>query len=604
MFHSWMGEVSTGTTPAERTLHSADDGATAAVGRRHLLVFSGPSSWMYQLPASGRVVIGRAETADLRIDDASISRQHAAAEIDADGVTISDLGSQNGTYVNEQRISGVHVLHANDVITIHKTTLILHATSPATVAAVVLDHDALRKRIEDESDRAVRYERKFSVLSLVWPAPVPDRRRTEQQIAGQLRRIDAAAWSIDEHTFEVMLAEASQDEAIAIASRLRAKLREPSLRIGHATCPDDGYEADALLASAHNAAVSVGASGIGGAQRSFQTLTIGPQRVIVADPAVARLYALIERLAPVDLPVLVTGETGCGKELAATAIHLMSRRRNKQMVSLNCAAIQDTLVESELFGHEKGAFSGAVAAKAGLIEAATGSTLFLDEVGELALSAQAKLLRVLETQRVTRVGDVREREVDVRIVAATHRDLEAQISDGKFRQDLYFRLSGATLHLPPLRERPRELPLLAAAFLDDACRKSGRGMMALSDAALVSLAAYPWPGNVRELKNLMQYIAAAHPESIVTADHVGERLDRAARAAASKPASDPPSPRAAPGEFRPLADEVRELEIRRIREAIEATSGNQTRAASLLAMPVRTFFEKAKQYGLTPKKKA
>ncbi len=610
-------DVHSGTTPPDVTILSKQEAeSTPSIERRHLLVFSGASSWMYQLPASGRVVIGRSETADLRIDDGSISRAHAAVTIDASGVSIADLGSQNGTFVNERKITGDHVLAANDVITIHKTTLILHATAPATNAAVVLDHAALRQRIEDESDRAVRYERKFSVLCLVWPSAIEKRRELGQQVAVQLRRIDAAAWSLTDHALHVMLAEASHDEAVSIGIRVREKLADAKLKVGCATCPDDGYDADALLASAHNAAISADAGEIGGTSRSFQTVTIGNVRVIIADPAVARLYALIERLAPVELPILITGETGCGKELAATAIHSMSRRRGKQMVSLNCAAIQDTLVESELFGHEKGAFSGAVAAKAGLLEAASGSTLFLDEVGELAPGAQAKLLRVLETHRVTRVGDVREREVDVRVVCATHRDLEADIVAGRFRQDLYFRLSGASLHLPPLRQRQRELPLLAAAFLDDACKRNGRGMMTLSEPAMGALAAYGWPGNVRELKNLMQYIAAAHPADVVTIAHVSERLDRGARTTAALgipkvelPASGTPPPGVTPTmptdppAFRSLADEMRELEITRIREAIEATGGNQTRAAGLLAMPVRTFFEKAKQYGLTPKKK-
>ena len=597
--------VYTGTTPPEVTLHS-DDGsaATPSIERRHLLVFSGTSSWMYQLPATGRVVIGRSETADLRIDDASISRAHAAVVIDADGVTIADLGSQNGTVVNDRKIAGTHALAANDVITIHKTTLILHATAPATNAAVVLDARALRQRLEDEADRAVRYERKFSVLCFVWPTEQVDRHAVEQRIAVQLRRIDAGAWGPTDQAFYVLLAEASYTEAVRVAERVRAKLAAPALKIGHVTCPDDGYDADALLASAHNAAVSAQAGAIGSAAHSFQTLTIGTTRVVVADPAVARLYALIERLAPVELPLLITGETGCGKELAATAIHTMSGRRTKAMISLNCAAIQDTLVESELFGFEKGAFSGAVGAKAGLIEAASGSTLFLDEIGELAAGAQAKLLRVLETKRVMRVGDVREREVDVRVVAATHRDLEADVIAGRFRQDLYFRLSGATLFLPPLRQRPRELPLLAVAFLDEACRKTGRAMMTISEPAMSALAAYAWPGNVRELKNLMQYIAAAHPADVVTVAHVAERIHRTKTGSA--PRVELPPVAATPSEslvFRVLADEMRELETTRIREAIEATGGNQTRAAGLLGMPVRTFFEKAKQYGLTPKKK-
>ena len=603
-----MDKTPRGATQSDTVAPRDELAATPSIERRHLLVFSGSSSWMYQLPTTGRVTVGRSEAADLRIDDAAISRQHAILTIVDGHVTVADQSSQRGTYVNGIRISAEQTLSANDVITIHNTTLILHATAAALTSAMVLDRPALRQRVEDESDRAVRYERAFSVLCLLWSDAIADRRATENMVADQLRRIDAAAWSDSDNALHVLLAEATQDEALTIAGRIRAKLANPTLRIGHVTCPmrsvghvtcpSDGYDADALLASAHNAAVSVAPGAIGGTTRSYQTLTIGTQRVVVADPAVARLYALIERLAPVDLSVLITGETGCGKELAATAIHQLSRRHTHQLVSLNCAAIQDTLVESELFGHEKGAFSGAVGSKSGLIEAASGSTLFLDEVGELALTTQAKLLRVLETQRVTRVGDVRERQIDIRIVAATNRDLDADIAAGRFREDLYFRLSGATLHLPPLRQRLRELPLLAASFLDDACRRNGRAMMAISDGAMTALLAYSWHGNVRELKNLMQYVAAAHQSDALTADHVAERLSRNPR----------PTGRitplvTAPSQFRPLADELRELEITRIREALDATGGNQTRAAGLLAMPVRTFFEKAKQHGLTPKKK-
>ena len=328
-------------------------------------------------------------------------------------------------------------------------------------------------------------------------------------------------------------------------------------------------------------------------------LTIGAQRVIIADPTVVRLYALIERLAPVNIPVLITGETGCGKELVATALHTRSPRAGKTLISLNCAALHEMLVESELFGHERGAFSGASATKPGLIEAASGSTLFLDEIGELALGIQAKLLRVLESRRVTRVGDVHEREVDIRIVAATNRDLESDVVAGRFRRDLFFRLSAATLELPPLRQRSSELPLLADAFLEEACRLSGRSVMRISDEALAVLLAHSWPGNIRELKNLMQYVAAALPVEILLAEHVSERLGR--MRAPTAPWIETSAPSAT--RFRPIADELRELEITRIREALEATGGNQTRAAGLLTMPVRTFFEKAKQYGTDPQEK-
>jgi DNA-binding NtrC family response regulator len=572
--------------------------------RRHLLVFSGSTSWMYPLPASGDVVIGRAESADVRIDHGAVSRQHARLALDGDAVAIFDLDSHNGTYVNKVRVTGRCTLQPNDVITIHGTTLVFHATPPEAVSAAVLDMPAFLRAIDHELERTVPYERLFSVLCLVGVRG-GDGQVAQRAVVAQLRRVDAVAWSGDT-TLYVLLPEAGVEEAVAVATRIRSRLDRGALRIGHVTCPEDGYGADTLIARAHDAAMTAGPGKIAGLEHACQTLMIGTQHVIVADPTVARLYALIERLAPVALPVLVTGETGCGKELVAIAIHARSQRAGKQVISLNCAALHESLVDSELFGHERGAFSGAVTSRAGLIEAASGSTLFLDEVGELAPAVQAKLLRVLESHRVTRVGDVREREVDVRIVAATNRDLEADVAAGRFRRDLFFRLSAATLHLPPLRERPRELPLLAAAFLAEACRGSGRRAMRISEPAMAMLLEHSWPGNVRELKNLMQYVAAAVPADVVLPEHLAERLGRMrtqpgpATVTAAAPILTRPGE---PLQFRPLADEVRELEITRIREAIEATGGNQTRAAGLLAMPVRTFFEKAKLYGLTPKKK-
>ncbi|HEX4422818.1 MAG TPA: sigma 54-interacting transcriptional regulator [Kofleriaceae bacterium] len=588
-----------GNTPSDSIMKGAEDEPAARVDRRHLLVFRGASSSLFPLPASGDVIIGRSEAADVQIDDALVSRQHARVGLEGDVVTISDLGSQKGTYLNEVRLTGTRVLQPNDVITISKTTLIFHTTSQSSPSAVALDMPTFRRRLEDEVDRTVTADRKFSVLCVAG-AGSSERSAIQRAVATQLRRVDAAAWSNDGLLY-VLLAEAGAEEARAIASRIGHKLDHGMLRIGHMTCPTDAYAADALLAGAYKAAMSARLGEISGTATA-QTLTIGNQRVIIADPTVVRLYALIERLAPVSIPVLITGETGCGKELVATAIHTRSHRASKPLISLNCAALHEMLVESELFGHEKGSFSGAIATKAGLIEAADGSTLFLDEIGELAPGIQAKLLRVLESRRVTRVGDVRERAVDVRIVAATNRDLEADVVAGRFRRDLFFRLSAATLDLPPLRQRSAELPLLAVAFLDEACRLNSRGAMRISDGAMAVLLAHSWPGNIRELKNLMQYISAAHPVDIVLAEHVSERLGRLRPSTAPAPQAEVVTA-AGSHRFRPIADELRELEITRIREALEATAGNQTRAAALIAMPVRTFFEKAKQYGLTPKKK-
>jgi two-component system, NtrC family, response regulator AtoC len=581
-----------GATPSD---HATSEPERSGPGElRHLLVFNQSAPWIFPLPASGEVIIGRSETAGVRINDALVSRQHARLELDGDRITISDLSSHNGTYVNDVRLDGTRALQPNDVITVHKTMLVLHTGAPTT-AAPVLELAVLRQRVEDEIARTAHHERKFSLLCLVG-AVSGQHRAIECAVILQLRRADAVAWTRDGALY-VVLPDAGGTEAIAIASRIRGKLEHGALRIGHVTCPANGYDAEALMAGAHSAAIGAPPGEIAGLERAFQTLTIGTQRVIVADPTVVRLYALIERLAPVGIPVLITGETGCGKELVATAIHTLSHRANKQLISLNCAALHEHLVESELFGHERGAFSGAVSTKPGLIEAASGSTLFLDEIGELAPAIQAKLLRVLETHRVTRVGDVHERAVDVRIVAATNRDLEADVVSGRFRRDLFFRLSAATLYLPPLRQRTTELPHLAAAFLDEACRENGRSAMRISDGAMALLLAHAWPGNIRELKNLMQYLAAALPVDVLVAEHISERIG-GSRQIPLAPATPSDLPR-----FRPLADELRELEIRRMREALDATSGNQTRAAGLLAMPIRTFFEKAKLYGLTPKKK-
>jgi two-component system response regulator AtoC len=595
MLEDVTGGHGAGATPSEQVARVDED--EAAGERRHLLVFSGPSSWIFPLPVRGDVVIGRAETADLRIDHGAVSRRHARIVLDGDAVSVVDLGSHNGTYVNHSKITSRRALVPNDMITIHGTTLVFHATPSAALSAAVLELDVLRQRIENELERTMQSERLFSLLCISGAA-AGDRAAIQRAVIAQLRRFDAVAWSGDGALY-VVLPEAGAEQAVAVATRIRSRL-DRALRIGHVTCPDDGYDADALVARARDAAMTARPGAIAGLDHALHTLTVGAQRVIVADPMVAKLYALIERLAPAGLPVLITGETGCGKELVATAIHALSPRAGKQLISLNCAALHEALVESELFGHERGAFSGAIATRPGLIEAASGSTLFLDEVGELAPAIQAKLLRVLESHRVTRVGDVRERDVDVRIVAATNRDLEADVAAGRFRRDLFFRLSAATLELPPLRQRPRELPLLAAAFLDEACRRSGRAAMRISDEAMAVLLGHSWPGNVRELKNMMQYVAAALPVDLLRADHLDERLGRLR----PEPAGATLTP--VPGgarQFRPLADELRELEITRIREAIEATGGNQTRAAGLLAMPVRTFFEKAKQYGLTPKRK-
>jgi DNA-binding NtrC family response regulator len=312
-----------------------------------------------------------------------------------------------------------------------------------------------------------------------------------------------------------------------------------------------------------------------------------------------RLLAFVERIAAADLPVLITGETGTGKELVAAAIHAASPRKAGPFVAMSCAALPEQLLEVELFGCAANAFPGAGPERPGRLESAAGGTLFLDEIGELSGAAQAKLLRALEARRVVRLGEQHERSIDLRVVAATNHPIDDEVQAGTFRADLFFRLSGARLWVPPLRDRPRELPLLAQRFLADARRAAGAPAMTLTPAAMRMLAEHAWPGNIRELRHLMAYLAAAYTDEWIQPHHLAERLPALAAPPPAPPPPAPPTPAPeAPPSFRPLEEEIRELEIQRISAALAFTRGNQTRASELIGMPLRTFINKLKRYGL------
>jgi DNA-binding NtrC family response regulator len=241
--------------------------------------------------------------------------------------------------------------------------------------------------------------------------------------------------------------------------------------------------------------------------------------LIGSGPAMQRVFEMIQKVAETDLTVLIRGASGTGKELVAQALHQHSPRKGKSFVAVNCAAISRELVESELFGHEKGAFTGADARRAGRFEVADGGTVFLDEIGDMAPETQAKVLRVLQEHSLERVGGTQPIEVDVRVVAATHRDLEAEVKEGRFREDLYYRLRVVELELPPLRERTGDVPALAQRFLEQVAERLGREKKRLTDQALARLIRHPWPGNVRELRNVIeQATVLASGESIEEAD--------------------------------------------------------------------------------------
>ena len=303
--------------------------------------------------------------------------------------------------------------------------------------------------------------------------------------------------------------------------------------------------------------------------------------IVGESPALKRVFQLIARVAPTDLTVLILGESGTGKELVAKAVHKNSPRSEKPFVAINCATLSETLLESELFGHEKGAFTGAVGRKAGQFELAHEGTLFLDEVGEIPLPLQARLLRALETREIQRVGGARPIPVDVRLVAATNRVLAAAVRAGTFRDDLYHRLNVFAVSLPPLRERREDIPLLASHFAARSARRLGRSLAGFSPEARAALLAYDWPGNIRELQNAVERAVVLAADDLLRPEDLPEAVLESA-------AASPAEPGASPG---PYHEAVAQAKRRILLDALEEAGGNSSEAARRLGLN-RTYFHR------------
>jgi two-component system, NtrC family, response regulator AtoC len=445
-----------------------------------LVIFSSDEVRTFGLPREGTVTIGRGEASVVRIDDPSVSRNHAILRVGAK-LVIQDLGSANGTMVRGKAGAGSLGETLN-----------------------------VRQLLQREADLAVGDSILFGTTSVV----------------------------------------------------VRHK---PTIDL-----PD----------------------------------LAGRPGVIVRDPAMRIIYEQAARAARTQINVLILGETGVGKEVLAHAIHAHSTRAKGPFLGINCATLSESLQESELFGFEKGAFTGALQARAGLFESAEGGTVLLDEVGELAPTTQAKLLRVLEERTVTRLGSNRPRAVDVRIVAATNRDVEAESEMGRFRSDLFFRLNGISLLIPALRERVDEIEPFARMFLGAACREVERTEpLALSAAALDVLRRHRWPGNVRELRNAIGRAAALCPGDTILPEHLPPALLRAVEARTetargglvSAPAPMPPD---ATSGVAGLSREITDLERTRILDALERSGGNQTRAARALGISRGTLIARLNEFGV------
>ena len=545
------------------------------------------------LPPSGEVAIGRSTACDIRINDASISRRHATLRMSP--LEIVDEGSRNGTRVKGKAVaSGTSApVTVGDAIHVGEAAILIQRVTASERRHPITqlpDLEAPLPPVDAECARSARTGAPFAVVYVAVDSG--DAREALQVLRTTLRTTDVVK-SDGPNGCQLLLVD-TRDVALTV-SRLAEHLRQDNIRarFGVARYPHDGVVGEQLIAHAYAQAER------------------GPD----APPSpMDALREIMGQVAEGDLSVLITGETGVGKELCAEQIHRLSPRAAGPFIKFNCSALVESLIESELFGHEKGAFTGAMSASPGLLETGNGGTVFLDEIGELPLGVQAKLLRVIEERIVRRVGATAGKKIDVRFVFATNRDLLAEVDAGRFRRDLYYRINGVTIAIPPLRERQGEIVALARAF---GSRARGGAAISLGNEVINALCEHGWPGNIRELRNtieravLLSSGGAVRPSHLVLVpprDNVRESqntlpLDRITyddEAALFR--TNEPAPRPSDSMMRrssgSLATEVADLERKRIVEALEKYGGNQTQVARELGISRGTLIARLDQYGL------
>jgi two-component system response regulator AtoC len=570
--------------------------AVPTSGHLSLVAVSGEHTHTWPLPERGELRIGSAPSCECQIPHASVAPQHAVLHL-GPTLEIEDLHTSQGTRLRgvpvpggrRERIAPGDALMLGDVIVIIQNPV-------GKMQRRIWTHGYFESRVEEECTRAERNASSFAVVRIHCPSGVP-LDQVEECLADVLRLVDVVG-AYGPGEYEAILLDTKQEGARVAAQRLSERLAalSPEASVGLACFPHDGRDAATLMAQAS------------GRSRGEDQLTAEP---LSSTEGIRRVYELAARIASTDINVLILGETGVGKEKLAELIHQKSNRATKPFVGLNVTALTESLLESELFGHERGAFTGAVQAKPGLLETADGGSVLLDEVGEMPPATQAKLLRVLETRQVLRVGGVKPRAIDVRFIAATNQDLEAQIRTGAFREDLYYRLNGISFVLPPLRERVDEIEDLAKLFVGEYANKYARSARVLSNEALRLMQRYAWPGNIRELRNVVERAVVVCTGSEIGLEHLPvEKMSAtfAARSVRARPTptarqslageSPPPPERIPQLAAKELRHEIKELERTRIIDALATCGGNQTAAASLLGISRRTLINRIGSYGI------
>ncbi|HET6610563.1 MAG TPA: sigma 54-interacting transcriptional regulator [Kofleriaceae bacterium] len=621
------------------------------IGR--LVVVSGPDVGLsLPIPDTGGG-IGRGEINPIQLSDLAVSRTHCAIEIRDGSVVLCDAGARNKTQVNGQPIT-VHPLEDGDEITIGKTRLVFvperggkavaRAPVPSRVTMEIGSGELLNLgrgpgQGLGKHGRARRHLANLAALG-------DTLRRARDRRAAQKAAAIAARATLNADCARIF--EAAQGHLTIVAqSDPGAPAAVPEALIGKVLGEGKAVamESDlsgvrknliaaplvtATLAGPDRMAGIVYVERAGTAQWDDIDLTalgcltqllsaslaqidqtaalamenqelknqLGSGDLIGTSPAQEKTLSFIGKVAPTDATVLITGESGSGKEMVARSIHRASRRSEHPLIAVNCAALTETLLESELFGHEKGAFTGATERVAGRFELADGGTLFLDEIGELSAGCQSKFLRVLEERAFVRVGGTRPVTVDVRVIAATNRDLAAMVARGAFREDLFYRISVIQHEVPPLRQRAADIPALATAFLERLRSQVARRVAGFSAEAMAALCAHSWPGNVRELKNAVERAVVLGDGEVIRAEDLpppiaaSEGIPMATMRIPTAPCADAPLLPA----IGTRARSIKELEREGILCALAETGGNKAQAAAILEIDRSTLYKKIKEY--------
>ena len=598
------------------------------------VTISGPVAGQVFHLESDQATLGRDGANAIAIADPSLSRKHCIVSRVADGWTVRDLDSFNGTLVNGQRISE-QVLADGDRITLGDTQLLfraqrehndrqhdIHQTTrlrleeavylrrPAelpgtpriqrdlhalvrigTIVTGIRTRDALERELVDAAFEAL--DAAEAMLLRIEPGTA-DRRVVARRAADPDVETPLSRTAIEHavSTGEAILAHGPMTtgplrDAPSVASAdLSSLLAVPMMgdagvveAVLYLVTHDPRGAFDQLHLELLTALAGIGSVALRNVSRleSLQAEADAMKRelgisheMIGTSPAMQAVYEFIKKVAPSDTTVLIQGETGTGKELAARALHTNSRRADRPFVAINCAALAETLLESELFGHERGAFTGAVMTKRGKLEVADHGTLFLDEVGELSAATQSKLLRFLQEREFERLGGTRQLKVDIRVVSATNRDLEREVAEGRFRRDLLYRLNVVTLEMPPLRSRRQDVPLIAAHVATGVASRLGRRLVTWSPAVAKCLAAYDWPGNVRELQNAVERAIVLSDGPEIVLDDLPEALIDKSAASESVGST--------------FHAAIAEAKRRVVRAALAETGGKVTEAARSLGL--------------------